>query len=122
MNEKISALMRWFDEKIELCQRRNRELNADERRDEASFEKVRANVYDIFRTMLQVAQKNANGNEAQIHSFFVQKLAQIPANWKTAYEAAVAHDDAIARNLEGIKLETADEIAATFASVWEGAK
>lgn len=122
MNEKISALLRLFDEKIALCQARNRELNADERRDEATFEKVRANVYDIFRTVLLVAQKSAGGDVEKLHDFFAQKLAQIPANWKTAYEAAVAHDDALARNLEGIKLETADEIATIFSSVWEGTK
>ena len=52
IDQKISKLNSWFEEKIALCSKHNQELNMDGRTDEAIFEKVKANIYDIFRTVL----------------------------------------------------------------------
>ena len=57
MEQKLSRLNDWFAAQIELCEQRGQALLADDRADEASFERVRANVYDIFRTVLSVAEK-----------------------------------------------------------------
>ena len=57
MEGKAAALDRWFEERIALCAQRRQALLADDRGDEATFEKVRANVYDIFRTVLSAAGK-----------------------------------------------------------------
>ena len=50
IEQKVSMLNSYFEGQIALCGQRNKELLADERMDEATFEKVKANVYDIFRT------------------------------------------------------------------------
>ena len=55
MEAKLTVLDRWFEEQIALCGQRRQALLADDRADEATFEKIRANVYDIFRTVLSVA-------------------------------------------------------------------
>ena len=54
----MAALDRWLAERIALCGQRGQALRADDRGNEAAFEKIRANVYDIFRTVLSVAERN----------------------------------------------------------------
>ena len=55
--KKTAEMDRWLEEKIRRCGRRSQTLRADDRADEAVFEKIRANVHDIFRTVLSVAEK-----------------------------------------------------------------
>ena len=55
--KKTAEMDRWLEEKIRRCGRRSQTLRADDRADEAAFEKIRANVYDSFRTVLSVAEK-----------------------------------------------------------------
>lgn len=120
MEEKIAKMNAYFDAQIALCRQRGDALLSDDRTDEANFEKVRANVYDIFRTILSVAR--TRGDEAAVRAFFAEKLEQIPSNWHRAHENAVAHGDVVAQNLEAIKLDTLSGISTTFASIWEDAQ
>ena len=53
--KKTAEMDRWLEEKIRWCGRRSQTLRVDDRADEAAFEKIRANVYDIFRTVLSSA-------------------------------------------------------------------
>lgn len=122
MEQKVSKLNRYFDEQITMCGQRERELSADDRRDEATFEKIRANVYDIFRTILSVAVKTCKGDPEAAGQFFVRKTEQIPANWAAAYEQARQHDDAVKTQIERVKLDTIEEIKQVFAQIWEGAE
>lgn len=117
MEQTISQLNNWFEAQIALCRRRERALQADDRADEAAFEKVRANVYDIFRTILAVAARTGGDAEA-VRSFFMQRLQTIPSAWAAAYEKAEQHHDPIRMQIEKIKLDTVDAIKARFACVW----
>lgn len=112
IEQKVSKLNRYFEEQIAMCNQRNKKLLDDERTDEATFEKVKANVYDIFRTILSVA----------VRRFFVQKTEQIPSSWVTAYDKAKQHNDTVKMRLEQIKLDTIGEIKENFAKTWEGAE
>ena len=120
MNEKIKHMNLFLDQQIQLCKQYEIELQEDERRDEANFQKIKANVYDIFKTILSVAQKAGNGNPAAVKQFFLVKMEQIPASWKTAYEAARLHDHTENMLIEEIKLDPAAEIENEFLSCWEG--
>lgn len=122
IEQKVNKMNGWFEEKIALCNRRNRELNKDERADEAIFEKVRANIYDVFRTVLSVAVKTGNGNADAVKSFFVQRAEQIPAGWAAALEKAREHHDTVRVQTEQIKLDAVHEIREEFAKIWEGAE
>ena len=121
-DQKVSELNRWFDEKTALCSKRNQELNEDGRADEAIFEKVKANIYDVFRTVLSVAVKTGNGDEDAVKDFFVQRAEQIPAGWAAALEKAREHNDIARMQTEQIKLDTIHEIRDEFARIWEGAE
>lgn len=120
IEQKMSKLNSYFEEQIAMCDQRNKELIADDRTDEANFEKVKANVYDIFRTILSVAVKTSKGDPDAVRHFFVQKTEQIPSSWVTAYEKAKQHNDAVKMRLEQIKLDTIGEIKENFAKIWEG--
>lgn len=122
MNEKIKHMNQFFDNQIQLCRQQEKNLQEDDRRDEANFQKIKANVYDIFKTILTVAQKVGNGNSQSIKQFFWAKTEQIPASWKAAYEAAKLHDDTENMVIEMIKLDTIQEIRDEFLTCWEEIK
>jgi len=120
IEQKISKLNSYFEEQIAICGQRNKALLADERADEAAFEKVKANVYDIFRTMLSVAVTTSKGDPDAARRFFIQKTEQIPSSWASAYDNAKQHHDAVKMRIEQIKLDTVGEIKESFAKIWEG--
>ena len=122
IDQKISKLNSWFEEKIALCGKRNQELNGDGRTDEAIFEKIKANIYDVFRTVLSVAVKTGKEDADAVKTFFVQRAEQIPAGWAVALEKAREHNDTVRMQTEQIKLDTIDELREEFAKVWEGAE
>ncbi|MBR5490209.1 MAG: hypothetical protein IKV79_02940 [Oscillospiraceae bacterium] len=122
IEEKVSKLNSYFEEQIAICGRRNKELLDDERTDEANFEKVKGNVYDIFRTILSVAVKTSQGDSNAVQHFFVQKAQQIPSSWVTSYDKAKQHNDVVKMQIEQIKLDAIGEIKEKFAKIWEGAE
>ena len=120
MNEQTqNAVFAYLIDEIAACQHRQKELLADNRADEATFEKIRANVFDIFKTVLSVAIRTVkSGSSAEIKDFFLQKTEQIPANWKIAYAKAAEHGDVEKMHYESIKLEAIAEIRETFETIW----
>ncbi len=122
MDDRIKRMDQFLDNQIKLCRQQEKDLQEDDRRDEANFQKIRANVYDIFRTVLSAAQKAGNDDPKKIRQFFLLKTEQIPANWKTAYEAAKLHDDTERMVVEELKLNTIQEIRNAFLHCWEETK
>ena len=128
--ERVEKFLAYFDAQIAACRQREKELLEDHRLDERVFEKVRGNVYDIFRTVLTVAVKQAaqgkvveegpSSDVAEgIRSFFLKKAAQIPKSWQTSYDKAKEHGALEKMQMESIKLETIQEIKAELARIWE---
>lgn len=114
IEQKISKLNGYFDKEISLCEQRSKNLLADDRADEAAHEKIKANVYGIFRTILSVAVKTGKGDPDAVRHFFFLKIQQIPSNWTTAYDQARQHDDTVKIQVEQIKLDTAARIRGSF--------
>lgn len=119
MEEKMTKFSNYFDEQIALCDRRGKELLADGRTDEATFEKVKANIFDIFRTVFSVAVKTCEEDPNEVQPFFTKRIEQIPLSWAASYEKAKEHNDGAKMCLEQIKLDTARQIKETFAKIWE---
>ena len=84
----VAYLNRYFDDRIAACKRRQMELLADDRSDEARFEKISANVYGIFQTILALAVELYRDDEKAARRFFVQRLEEIPSDWGIRAEAA----------------------------------
>ena len=119
MDEQKRKLISYFDEQIAACKRRTGLLIADDRMDEGNIEKVRANIYEIFKTVFSVAEKVCGEDDLAIKDFFLQKAEQIPLNWTNSYENAKKHGDVEKMHIENVKLETIREIKDTFLQIWE---
>lgn len=118
MKQKIEAMNAYFARQIAACKQKEQALRQDERRDEAVFEKIRANVYDIFYTTLAATVRICRENEAEIEPLFRQKLKILPTAWERAREAAAQHGDDARVQLEDIKLEVVQQIRAQLAQSW----
>lgn len=107
-----AALRAWLGEQIAACESQRTALWADERQDEANFARIRSNVYDIFRTVLKVAESRSDGE-----ALFAAKLTEIPSAWQKAHDQAEQHGDAAALCIERIKLDAAAEVRAQFETI-----
>ena len=96
----MESLYTFLTEQAALCRERSAALTADDRRDEAVFEKIRGNVYEIFSAVLTTARKQPAPMD-----FFRRQLAAIPANWEAALEKVKAHGDEAKAHTELLKLE-----------------
>ena len=119
IEQKITKLNSYFDKQISLCGQCNKKMLAEERGDEADFEKVKANIYDIFRTIFSAGIKSCKDDSEAVKRFFMLKIQQIPTSWTEAYNKAKQHNDGVKMRIEQIKLDTAGEIRETFAEIWE---
>ena len=100
----------YFEERISACQAAAAALTADNRKDEAVFEKIRMNVFDIFRTVYNAGAQVSGGNGAKQLEFLRRRLEQIPAGWEKALEAARSHGDSEKILIEELKLGAVAEI------------
>lgn len=119
MDKKLELLNEWFGRQITVCNEEQQNLLENDCTDEVNFEKIKANVYDIFRTILSVAVKTGKDNADVVKQFFEQKTEQIPANWEISYNKAKVHGDIEQMQIENIKLETIREIKHKFSEIWE---
>ena len=118
MKSKVEKLNVYFEQSIAACKERENALISDQRADEANFEKIRANIYDIFRTILNAALKKCGDDESAVKEFFAEKIESIPSGWKTELENASMHGDAEKQRIEEIKLEAAVKIKTEFVKIW----
>ena len=115
MNEiKQATFLSCLNEKIAACATEAKALELDDRRDEAVFAKIRMNVYDIFRTVFKAS---VTQNDAD--AFFLEKLEQIPENWRTSLSMTLQHGNTEKAHIEQIKLDTAAEIRRLFLQLCE---
>lgn len=117
METKIAQLNTYFADKLEECGRRKAALIADDRKDEADLCQIRANIYDIFKTILSVAVRTQKSEEG-VNSFFAKKLREMTNTWAESGEKASAHGDMQKATIEQIKVETAEEIRRVFEKIW----
>lgn len=121
MYNKFEALRAYLEDQIARCTQQQAVLLADSRVDEANFEKIRANIYDIFHTVLTLAHKSHPEDEQATGDFFAQRLAQIPASWRVALDKARQHGEADAVCVEQIKLDTLAQVESAFTRIWRQA-
>lgn len=119
MDEQQQKFESYLDEQIAACKQRSRLLAEDDRMDEGNFEKVRTNVYEIFKTILSVAERICGKDDLAKKHFFLQKAEQIPMSWTTSYEKAKQNGDVEKMHIESIKLDTIREIKDMCMQIWE---
>ena len=77
----------YFEEQIEACEWRGKLLIADDRMDEGNFERIKANVYEIFRTILSAADRVCGEDVLAKKRFFwkgrsrSRQVGGLPMKW-----------------------------------------
>ena len=109
----------FFSQRISECYERQKRLQNENCNDEANFEKIKANVYDIFKTILSAAMKQHGDDSSKVQDFFMKKLEQISSEWAASYEKAEQNDDTRKMCIEKIKMSTAQDIKESILQIWE---
>lgn len=117
--DKKVQFLKYLDDTIQAADKEEKELLLDERKDDAQHVKVKTNIYNVFKTTFQAVLKNRT--EEEFIALYINKMNTIPANWKTSYENAKAHNDTEKMLIEEIKLQTLNEIRTKFFEIWEDA-
>ena len=114
MDERKKNMMKaYLTHQQQACAAQQAALRQEGRADEAVFQQIRLNVFQLSSAVLDAAGKQPEGE-----GFFRQRMEQIPANWHTAREKALQHGNEIQAHLESIKLEAAEEIRSAFDKIW----
>jgi len=100
----------YFEERIAACKDAAAALNADNRSDEAVFEKIRMNVFSIFHSVYAAGEKVSGGDEGKQLEFLRDRLQRIPSGWETALDVALSHGNSEQAHIERIKLEAVAEL------------
>ncbi len=116
-SEKTSAFISYLDQRTTSVQGDTLRLIADDRRDEANFEKIRANIFQIVKTMLQ-ASARISQEESERVGFLEAKLALFQETWEGYLRKAKEHGDDLKIVQEQTRLEALAEIRDTFQKIW----
>lgn len=112
----MNQFMMYLNTAIKNAQKKEQELIATERKDEANLQKIRANIYGICRTVYDVVAKTKSGEE--LAEEYIKKLDNLPKNWVESYEKARVHNDVEKILIEETKLEVLQEVKANFTELW----
>ena len=115
----MKALKEYLAAEHDAAAARAEALRRDARGDESIFEKVRANMFEIFGTIAAVSEKQY-ADPAQARAFFLRKLREIPSGWRKSAEAAGQHGDEAKKHMESVKLAAVAEIEAYLLKNWGG--
>ena len=100
----------FFEEKIAACQAAVTALREDNRADEAVFEKIRMNVFNIFATVYKAGGSVSGGDSRRQLEFLRNQLEKITGDWQSAAETFRKHGDCNKVHIEQTKLAVAEEI------------
>lgn len=115
IDRKQQAMQDFLCHRQAECLSAQQALQQEGRTDEAVFQRIRANVFELSQAVLGAACKQGSDRAA---AFFLQRMEQIPANWEAARARAAEHGDTVQQHLEQLKLDAAAEIRAAFQQIW----
>jgi hypothetical protein len=118
MPDKKDRFIEYLDRSIRDTLEEEKMFILDERKDEANLIKVRSNILNIFKTVFTGIIK-LQKQEEEMKASFLEKLETIPENWRSSYENAKLHQDAVKVLIEDTKLQTTQSIRSKFLEIWE---
>ena len=98
----------YLNNSIETAQNKEQELIATERKDEANLQKIRANIYGICLTVVQVVAKEKSGEE--LWKDVGKRLDNISKGWVESYEKAKKYQDVEKILIEETKFQVLNEV------------
>ena len=115
--EKKESFVRYLDERTSAVQADIARLIEDNRRDEADFEKIRANIFPIMKQMVQASERIYKEESEQVQ-FLDARITMFEETWKAAHVKATEHRDEKRILQEQVKLEAIGEIRDAFERIW----
>lgn len=126
---KVKAVKEKLFHELTLMENQTKEnierLKSEDRSDEAVFERVKLNIYDIYRKMFEASQMKVQNQaddkqvETLFKAAFLHYFEVIPKNWFESLEEAKANDDFEKVHIEEVKIKTMEQIKTLFESLWE---
>lgn len=116
-SEKIQTFINYLDQRTSSVQEDTLRLIADNRRDEANFEKIRTNIFQIVKTIFQ-ASVRVSQEESERVRFLDTKLTLFQETWESYLPEAKEHGDDLKIVQEQTRLEALAEIRDTFQKIW----
>lgn len=104
----MENFINYLNSSIETAQEKEKELIATERKDEANLQKIRANIYGICLTVIQVVAKTKS--EKELWKDYTARLDNISRSWVESYEKAKAHQDVEKILIEETKFQVLKEV------------
>ena len=104
----MNEFIKYLNQSIETAQQKEQELIATERKDEANLQKIRANIYGICLTVVQVVAKTKSGEE--LWQDYKGRLDNISKNWVESYEKAKTYQDVEKILIEETKFQVLNEV------------
>ena len=117
-NPKAEAFTCFLDKRTADIQKTIVQLNEDHRTDEANFEKIRANIFQVIKTVFLVFRKTP-GSEQELRALMDGRLALFEETWNSSLARAREHNDEKRVLQEEVKLEALTEIRRKFDEMWE---
>lgn len=108
----MSEFMDYLTASIEGCKEQEKKLAQEGREDEATLQKIRANIYDICKTMYRV-WSGLNLEKTATDSY-PARLDSLRKSWQGAYDKARVHEAAENILVEETKLEVLTEVQKKF--------
>lgn len=102
----------YLDSKILDVKEEEKALIASDRKDEANFCKIKANVYDICKTLYNVSVKQCDAEH--VNEDYLKRVNHLLDVWKEAYEKVKAHNVAEKIVVEEVKISTIEEVLHVF--------
>ena len=82
-SEKTTAFISYLDQRTASVQEDIRRLIADNRRDEADFEKIRANIFQIVKTIFQASERMSLEESERVR-FLSSRLSLFQETWEAS--------------------------------------
>lgn len=120
MKELKEKYLNYIDERVAEHNSLNEKYKADNRKDEADIEKIKVNIYEIFKALFLSDIRQLEGREIadpddiSIYGGFLLRFDTIPVNWKKSLEKAIEFGDTTKQIIEEHKLEVAKELKDVF--------
>ena len=111
----MQAFMDYLGRQVEAGKADAAALDAEGRRDDANFAKIRTNIYDVCRTVSQALLKRPGAGADAVRA----QLERFRTGWGAALEKARVHGDVAAVAVEETKLAALADVISHFPEVRE---
>ena len=111
----MKEFISYLDSRIEEGRSEITALTVDGRTDDANFAKVRTNIYDVCRSVINTLINRPGAGRNAIAA----QLERFRSTWGAALEKAKQHDDVSGIAVEETKLTALEDVIAHFREVKE---